>query len=160
MCWIGIVHLLCSRLGTGSQATGLQDVQIGATATQVATHGAQKLRLRGVWRLVQKAFEAHDLSRGTKAALKGIGVDKSLLYGVERAMLGNTFYGGDVLAFAVNCQTQTGVDRTAVEEHGASPAVPHVAHFFGAREGKIVAQGIEQGPPRFQHKGVFSPVDL
>ena len=97
----------------------------------------------GRWRVVQQAFEAHDLTRRTKAALKGIGVDEGLLYRVERAMLGNAFNGGDVLTFAVNGQTQTGVDRTAVEKHGASPAVPHVAHFFGTREGEIMAQGIE-----------------
>jgi hypothetical protein len=143
MCWIGIVRLLCKGLGIGSHATGLENVQIGTTATQIAGHGTQKLRLRGGWRFVQKAFETHDLPRGTKATLKGIGVDEGLLHRVEHAILGNAFNGGNVLAFAVNRQTQTGVDRTAVEEYGAGPAVPHVAHLFGTRQGEIVAQGIK-----------------
>jgi hypothetical protein len=70
-------------LGIGSDATGLKNVQIGATPAEIAGHSAQKLRFRRRWSFVQKAFEAHDLAGRTEAALKGIGVDEGLLHGVK-----------------------------------------------------------------------------
>jgi hypothetical protein len=91
-------------LGIGSDATGLKNVQIGATPAEIAGHSAQKLRFRRRWSFVQKAFEAHDLAGRTEAALKGIGVDEGLLHGIEYAMLRKAFDGGDGLTFTVDGQ--------------------------------------------------------
>jgi hypothetical protein len=160
MCWIGIVHLLWMDIGPGCYATGLENVQIGAAPTEIAGNRTPQLGFRGRRRFVQQAFEAHDLTRRTEAALKGIGIDKGLLHRVEFTMLSNTFNGGNGVAFTVNGQAQTGIDGTAVEENGAGATVPHIANFFGARQGEVIAQGIEQGAPRFQHECVLPSVDL
>jgi hypothetical protein len=53
------------------------------------------------------------------------------------------------MAFTVDGQAQTGVNRLAVKENRTGPAVAHIANFFSTRQGEIVTQRIEQRSPRF-----------
>ena len=73
---------------------------------------------------------------------------KACCSGMQVAVLCQTLDGGDLGAVLHHCERQAGVDAPAVHQDGASAALAVIATLLGARQVKMVAQGVEQGRPR------------
>ena len=93
---------------------------------------------------VQQSFHRHDHAGGAEAALKGLVLEKSLLHGIELAVLRETFDRQHVFAFDVGREGEAGADGFAVDQYGAGTADPDTAAFDGAFELQIVAQKFQK----------------
>src|SRR5262245_53557995 len=60
------------------------------------------------------------------------------------------FDGLDRAALGLDGEHAAGIDRPAVEDHGAGAAGAAVADLLGAGQVEMVAQGVEQGDPRLE----------
>jgi hypothetical protein len=63
---------------------------------------------------IEQALHCHDHSRRTKAALKGLVLEKHLLHRIEFAVLCEAFDGCDSFVFDVAREREAGADRFAV----------------------------------------------
>ena len=71
------------------------------------------------------------------------GVVKRLLDGMQLAVLGEAFDGGDLLAFAAEGRDQAGVERFAVQPHRAGAAVAGVATLLDAEHFQVAQEGAQ-----------------
>ena len=55
--------------------------------------------------------------------------------------------GHDLVALVRQRKRQAGIDASAVDQHGACPALPAIATLLGALEPKVLAHRIEQRDP-------------
>jgi hypothetical protein len=78
---------------------------------------------------------------------------------MEPAILGEPFDRFDVLALACNGKCQTRTDKTAIDDHAASPADSDAAAFLGAGKADVIPQDLQQQPVRFQLQIVLFTVD-
>ena len=128
---------------------GVDDRAIAGAAADVAL---ERVRQVGLVRLVERGRgRRHDHAGGAVAALEGLRVMEGLLDGMQLAVLGEAFDGGDLAAFAAEGGHQAGMERLAVEPHRAGAAVAGVAalldaeHFQVAQEGAQALAGLRFG---------------
>src|SRR4051794_17139306 len=96
--------------------------------------------IRG-WRrmFLQKAGGRDNEAGSTKSALLRVVGDVCLHYRAEGIAFGQRLDSGDVPSLGIDRQHRAGINRLAVEEHGASPAGSAVADALGARQVEVLA---------------------
>jgi hypothetical protein len=87
-------------------------------------------------------------------------LDEGALQRVELAVGGKPFDGGDPDAVRGHGQLQAAVDRLAVDEYRAGPALAMVATFLGAGQLQLFAQQVEQRYVWRDRQGNRGAVDL
>src|SRR5262249_48151045 len=97
--------------------------------------GQVLLRLRG------EARRGHDHARGTKAALKRLGIEERLLHRMEFAVAGKPLERGDLPALGPERGNEATVDRLAIEPDRAGAAIAGITPFFHAKPAKASQKG-------------------
>jgi hypothetical protein len=78
------------------------------------------------------------------AALEAIMFNECLLKGMQIAVNGKTFDGGDVPPLILHGQSKTGVDTLSIDQNRASAAGSLIASLFCAGEPERVAKEVEE----------------
>src|SRR5436853_3564578 len=87
-----------SLLAGSDLLDGGPDAEVRTAAAQVPAHSLVDVSVRRVRILVEERHGLHDLASLAVATLRHVVVDPGLLHGVQRAALGQTLDGRDVLA--------------------------------------------------------------
>jgi hypothetical protein len=85
----------------------------------------------------RQAGASHDHARGAKTTLKSLGIEKSLLHGMEMAVRRQPFDGCYFALGNPEGGHETTVNRLSVNPYGAGAAVSMVATFFRAQPAKV-----------------------
>ena len=83
---------------------------------------------------------------------------EGLLHRVQVAF-GQALDGGDVRAFELNGQDRAGLDRVAIDDHGAAAALARVATHMGAGQLAVVSQEFDQQGSGLHLMGLELSVD-
>src|SRR6266851_566538 len=105
----------------------LKNSRVRPTAADIAL---QKLdNLRGTWIAValQQSDAAHDHPSRAVGALKGAGIEKGLLHGMQMSVFLQAFNGGDGLANRGADGNLAGTPRHPADQHSASAALAFAA---------------------------------
>ena len=94
--------------------------------------------------MIEESTGTHDHPGGAEPALDRAVVEKSLLERREPVFRGDSFDGGNLPAFTLAGQNQTGVDRPAIKDNGAGAALADAAAFLGAGEMEIIPEKIKE----------------
>ena len=120
---------------------GIDDRAVAGAAADVAL---ERMRQVGLVGLVERGRgRRHHHAGGAVAALEGLRVMEGLLDGMQLAVLGEAFDGGDLLAFAAEGRHQAGMERLAVHPHRAGAAVAGVAAFLDAEHFQVAQEGAQ-----------------
>ena len=109
--------------------------------------------------LVHQTGRRNDLPRGAVAALEGIMRNKCPLQRVQATVGSQSFNGGDVGVCHGQCQSQTTVDASSVDEDRAGTALAVVAALFGASQSETFAQQVEEHRPWLDLEIMWLSVD-
>src|SRR3990172_2016953 len=112
----------------------LHDAHIAGAATQVPGNRATDLDLGRRRVFVEQRFGGEQHARDAVAALHGPFLDESLLQWMEVPLAAEPLDREHLFAVGFRRQHQARVERLAVEEHGAGPAVPLAASFLGPHQ--------------------------
>src|SRR5207253_10265450 len=93
-------------------------------------------------------------------ALERVVLPECLLERVELAVSGQTLDGRHLGAVRLDGEHQAGANALAVHEHGAGAAHPVLAADMGPREPELVAEEVDEEPPRLERLVVGDPVHL
>ena len=146
--------------GLGRLLDCSDDAWMRAAATNIALQGLQDLRQAGIRVPAQQANTAHDHSRCAVSTLESTGIEKSLLHGMELAVLLQPFNGGDWLSGHRAYGSLAGAPGQRTHQHGASAALPFAAAILGACEAQLVAQHGEQRSIGRVLDGILLAVDF
>src|SRR5436309_1428539 len=92
--------------------------------------------------------DRHDLPRGAEPALERVRVDERALDRMELAVLREPFDRLHAPVLARDRERQARIDRASVDEDGARAAGPLVAHLLRPREAELLAERVQERPPR------------
>ena len=114
---------------------------------------------RGLRVLVEGGPHGDDEARRAEAALLGVVVGERRRHRVELAVhvkrLGRLYR----LALGFEREHAAGIDRLAVEHHGAGAAGAAIADALAAGDIEVIPKGVEQGDPRLHGRGVRRAID-
>src|SRR5262249_43304672 len=117
-------------------------LRIAGAAAQIAAQGFADFCVSRIWLHRKQMFDRHHESGSAKSALRAAPVAVSFLDRGERAMFGDAFDGGDLLAFAARSQQSTRQHRSAIKENRTGAAGGIVAAPLGASELQVLAQHV------------------
>ena len=143
----------------GGLLNGLDDLVVAGAAAEIVGEEEADALFRGVRLIVEKLFGGDDEAGGADAALEGGVFEERLLQGVEFAVAGDAFDGGDAATFGFDSEDQAGGDDVAVENDSAGAAVAVVAAFLGTREADDVAEDFEETLARLAEEVDLLAVD-
>ncbi len=120
---------------------GVDDRAIARAAADIAL---QRVRQVVLAMLVESLGGGrHHHAGGAIAALEGLGVVERLLDRMELAVLGQALDRRDLVALAAEGRHETGVERRAVDPHGAGAAVARVAALLDAEHLEVAQEGAQ-----------------
>src|SRR5262245_12114963 len=158
----------------GHFADGCDDVGIGGAPADVAAHPfgdfgiGQGRRGRDIRRRVARPAclvfgEERDgranLAGRAVPALESIMAHESGLHGMQRALLCQTFDGGDLVAVMHHRECQAAIDALSIDDDRAGAALSLVAALLRTGQREMLSQSIEQRGPRIEVQGIVPPVD-
>src|SRR5689334_8129936 len=109
---------------------GFTNALIRATAANVAGHEVVDIGISGIGFLGQQSDCGHDLSGLAVAALRNVFSDPGLLDGMETAVVGEAFDGGDFLSGNGGDGGLAGARGFAIDVHGAGATEAGAAAKF------------------------------
>src|SRR5690606_39012287 len=124
-----------------------------------AFDGVADFRFVGRLVLLEETDGRHDHPGGAVAALEAMTLPEPFLYGMELAVGRQTFDRGDGGSVRLDGEHGAGLDRLAVDQHRASPAVAGFAADVGAGEALILTQEVDQQSSWFHLGGDAASVD-
>ena len=129
------------------QADGVNDVGIGATATNIAAHRLPDIvggSLTTAIGLFQQRGRRHDLAGCAIAALEGIAFDEGGLNGMQNIAGSQTLDRCDLFVLMHDGKRQAGIDPHAVHVNRARTALPVITSLLRARQMKLLPKSIEK----------------
>ena len=114
---------------------------------------------RGMRVVIEQRLGAHQLAGGAEAALRAVVFDEGFLQRMQLVVVRQAFDGLDGAAVGPDRELAAGVDRLAVQQHGAGAAFAAVAADLGAGEPQVIAQQFDQGPAIFDFDAMLDAVD-
>ena len=126
----------------------MDDAGIGAAAADAGIYEACDVGIARIGIRLQQAGGRHDHPGGAVAALKGFGVQKCLLNGMELRTGRQRFNRGDGAGADGSRACHAGADRVPVDEHGTRAALPFAAPETASGQTEIVAEDEEQAVTR------------
>ena len=145
------------------QADGVNNVGIGATATNIAAHRLPDFvggSCGAAIRLFQQRGRRHDLAGCAIAALEGIAFDERGLDGMQGIAGSQTLDGCDLFVLMHDGERQAGIDPHAVHMNRARTALSVITSLFGTRQMKVLPKSIEKRDPGFDRQLMALAVDL
>src|SRR5581483_7093055 len=124
------------------------DVDVGAAATDIATHPVA----HGVlvdWcpfgtELVEHTERRADLARRAVAALNRVVLDERLLQRMQLSVPREPLDRRDLGVLAGDRENEAAVHPATVEQHGARAALAVIAALLRPREAEVLAQRVEE----------------
>jgi hypothetical protein len=126
------------------EQNGFHDLLIACAPAQVSGNGFPYFSLVRSWIALQKALGGEDHPWSTVPALDGSFVHKSCLKRMESLWGLNPFDGRDLFPIRLNGEHEAGVDRLAVNEHGAGAAISNETAGLGAGEPELFADHLKK----------------
>src|ERR1700675_3207298 len=146
--------------GFGGLLHGGDDSGMSAAAADVSLQGLHDFRFAGIRIFLEQCDAADDYS-GSAIGTTGRGlIEKSLLHGMELAVLFEAFNGEDGFYFGIANRKLAGAAWRAVEQNGAGAALAFAATVFGSGEAKLFAQGKKQSCFGVRFENAAFSVDL
>src|ERR1044072_1813602 len=133
-----LAHLL------GRVLHGLHDIDVTGAAAEIPRNGLADLLLARVLVLLEQRARRHQHARGAESALQAVLLGEALLHRMELAALLQPLDRGDLRAVGLHGEHRARLDRVAVEDHGACPAVRGVAADVGARHPEHLADKMHE----------------
>ncbi len=109
--------------------------------------------------LAEQFLDGHDHAGGAEAALEAVFVPEGFLHGVELAVGGEAFDGGDAAAIGLDREQGAGFDGAAFEHDGAGAADGSFAADVGAGEAGDVAEVMDEEQARLDFIFARAAVD-
>src|ERR1044071_5259795 len=127
-----------------ARADSLDDVVVAGAPAQVALEPVADFALAGIRVGSTQIGRAHDHAGGTEPALQAVMLAERGLHRMELAAVGEPLDRRDLGAIGLDREHRAGLDRLAVDVHGARAALARIAADVGARETEGAAPGFEQ----------------
>src|SRR2546423_1560485 len=96
--------------------------------------------------LLRKACAGHDHSRGAKATLIRLSVEKRLLHRMEGPVVSESLHSDDFAAFRSKSGNKTAMHGFAIEPDSACPAIAGIAAFFHPKPAEIAKESSQTLP--------------
>jgi hypothetical protein len=71
-------------------------------------------------------------------------VNEGFLEGMKMSPLYQSFNGLYLFAFDINCESDTGIYRTSIHEHSASPARTNSTCLLDTRQVQVLSEDLKQ----------------
>ena len=120
------------------------DLDMRAAATQIGRQGLTYLHVGGMRVATQQSHRHHQHAIQTIAALRGLGINESLLHRMGLLRIAQTLQCGDVSVLHFQRRYNASTSGATVDQHGASTALAQAATEFGAVEPQVIAQHMQQ----------------
>src|SRR5580704_41465 len=117
------------------------DLGISGTTTEITRQIVADLVVARIGVRVEQLPRHEDEAGRTEAALKGTGVDESLLHGIERLA---AFHGLDRRTFNESGEIEAPRHRLAVDQDGAAAAQALAATFARAEQIEALLQQLDE----------------
>jgi hypothetical protein len=130
--------------GFGGLLNGGDDARVSAAAADISVQGLHDFRFAGIGIFLEQRDAADNHSGSAIGALERALIEKSLLHGMELAVLFEAFDSENGFSFGIAHGKLAGAARRAVQKNGASAALAFAATVFGTRKAKLFAQRKEQ----------------
>jgi len=118
-------------------------LEVARAAAKVSRQRIPHFRFRGIGALREQGFRTQNHSWCAKPALDGAVLQESFLKGIQFSGLLNTFNGQDFAPLRLCRKHQAGINRFAVHQNRAGPALPRFTASLYA-EITLSAQHIQQ----------------
>src|SRR5258705_3127969 len=138
---------------------GLDDVHVARAPAEVAGDGPADLVLGRRRVLLEKRVAGHQHAGRAVAALQPVLGHEALLQRVELPVLLQPLHGHDLAPVGLDGEHGARLDRAAVEEDGARPAVRGVAPDMGAREPEHLPDQVDQQQPGLDVRLMLLAID-
>jgi hypothetical protein len=125
--------------GSGGLLNGGDDSGMRAAAADISLQGLYNFRLARIGIFLQQRDAADDHSGSAVGALKRALIEKSLLNGMELAVLLEAFNSDDGFSCRVADRKLAGTPRRAIQKYGAGAALPFAATVFGSGQAEFFA---------------------
>src|ERR1022692_4063059 len=147
------------------RADGANHPRIRPAPADVPVHADDDFGVAGIWIAPQQRHRAQDHPRNAVAALHGVGIEESLLHGMQLALRREALDGDDALALHRAHLGEARFRGHAVHQHGARRALSLAAAEFRTGKIQIVPQDAEKCavrihidlPPPAVHKQLRDP---
>ena len=136
---------MSSRNFLRGQLDGLQNFSVARAAAQVSRQGLTDLVSGRTGICVQKSLGGEQNSGNAITALRRAEVGEGVLQRMRFAILRHPFHGDDFGIDCFNAEHQTRKHRRAINQYGASAALPQLATMLGSGETHVLTQDFQQG---------------
>src|SRR5436853_1697070 len=133
-----------SLLAGSDLLDGGPDAEVRTAAAQVPAHSLVDVSVRRVRILVEERHGLHDLASLAVATLRHVVVDPGLLHGVQRAAVGQTVDGRDLLALDGSHRRDAHAVGHTIDVARASAAEAHATAVLEAVDVQTVTQDPEE----------------
>ena len=146
-----LTSLRTALLATRHGLNRLHHLDVARAAAEVAGDGLTDLGLGGIRVPIEQSGRGDEETGRAETALHGSLGHEGLLQRAHPAVGRQPLDGRDLVALRVADQGEAGVDRRAVQQHHAGPALPVATSFLGPGETQPFAKTEQQ---RFAGLGV------
>lgn len=115
-----------------------------AATTDISLHAVDDLLVGWLRIFAEQSDCGHDHARGAVRALERFDPQKSLLHGMQVAVLFESFDGRNFLSHDSANGSLAGARRSAIEQHRASATHAFTAAVLGSGEAEILAEDVKQ----------------
>jgi len=142
----------------GAALHRLDDIDVARTAAEITVEPVIDLVVRGIGIVLEHRTDCHDHARRAKPALQRMAISESLLHRMQLAILAHTLNGNYIGAVSLHSEQGAGLDRPAIEMHGAASALARVAADMRSGQTELISQEIRQQYAVFDFLRVFGAV--
>ena len=136
------------------------DVLVAGAAAEVALDGVADLVIGGIRGPPQEVGSGHDHPRGAEPALEAVVLPERGLERMEPIGRGHALDRRDRGAVRLDGEHRAGLDRLAVDGHGARAALRGIAGDVGPGQVQVLAEELDQQTSRLDVDLPWHPVDV
>src|SRR5277367_2554025 len=140
---IARAHTL-SPHGSGALRHRLDDVLVTRATTKVAFELGPDRLLVGIRMPMYQIDRAQNHARGAESALQAVAFLERRLHRMHRAIGCEALDGHNLRALRLHGEDGAGLDRVAVDEHGACTALSGVATHVRAGQREVIADKVDE----------------
>lgn len=129
-----------------------------ATA-KIAFQRVANFGFAGVGIVLEQIGGSHDHARRAKATLQTVFFPETFLNGMELAIFGQAFNGGNVAAFGLYGQGGAGFYGVAVHQHGTGTATTGITANVRTRKSQRIPEVVHQQLSGLDLAGVFFSIN-
>ena len=145
---------------SGRLLDGRHDSRMRSATADISLQGLRNFRGAGIGIFLQQGHTAYDHSGSAIRTLKRALIEKCLLYGMQLAVVFETFNGDNGFSRSVADGELAGSSRHTVQQDGASATLAFTATVLGSGQSKLFTQRKQQRGFGFGCKRSALSVDL